>query len=192
MKESEYLSLFKNWYLEATLYEKQPDAMSLATCGKNGQPSNRIVLLKHYDELGFVFYTNLNSHKAKQLMENPQASLCFYWQQIGKQIRIEGKTELVTPEEADDYFRSRPRGSQIGAWASYQSQVLNHYEDLLKKVEAMQKEFTNQDVPRPPFWSGFRVIANLVEFWEVRESRLHKRVVFSCEKDRWDKKLLSP
>jgi pyridoxamine 5'-phosphate oxidase len=192
INDLEYLTLFKNWYLQASETEAQVDAMSLATCDKNGNVSNRIVLLKGYDQQGFVFYTNLTSKKSEQLAENPKAALCFFWPSISKQVRIQGTTIPVSKAEADNYFATRPRGSQIGAWASKQSQALTHYDDLLKQTVFYEEKFVGTEIPRPAFWSGFKVIPDRVEFWELGEWRLHKRLVFECVNEIWIKKFLYP
>ncbi|MBI4356807.1 MAG: pyridoxamine 5'-phosphate oxidase [Gammaproteobacteria bacterium] len=183
---------FEQWFLEATQKEKDPNIGHLATVGKNCKPSLRIVLLKQYDAEGFVFYTNLGSLKARQLQENPYAALCFYWHTLNKMIRIEGKTEAVSGEEADAYFKTRPRASQIGAWASHQSHPMEDDEALAKHVIHYNEKFSGKPVPRPPFWSGFRVVPDSFEFWQAGDARLHTRVQYSRSKEGWIKKLLYP
>jgi len=156
----------------------EPNAMALATADANGHPSVRMVLLKEYDERGFTFYTNLESRKATELRTNPWASICLYWQPIGRQIRAEGPVKSVSDAEADQYFASRPRGRQIGAWASKQSQELASREALMDTVHATEARFEGMAVPRPPFWSGFRLVPLRMEFWIADEFRLHDRLVF--------------
>jgi len=162
----------------------EPTAMTLATCVDN-KPSARIVLLKGIDARGLVFYTNLESHKSRELKQNPRAALCFHWMPLEKQVRIEGRVEPVSDEEADAYFASRPRESQIGAWSSAQSRALGSREILVKSVADHTKKFEGQPVPRPPFWGGWRVIPEVFEFWEQGESRLHEREVFTRKGNAW-------
>jgi pyridoxamine 5'-phosphate oxidase len=171
----------------------EPNAMALATATPDGRPSLRMVLLKGFDESGFVFYTNLESRKARELRTNPYAALCFHWKPIGKQVRIEGRTELVSDREADEYFASRQRGSQLGAWSSSQSSPLSSREELLRRVYDTEQRFAGIDVPRPPFWSGFRLIADRIEFWTSGDSRLHDRLLFEhAAGDSWKTTKLYP
>lgn len=163
--------------LEAGLPE--PTAMSLATAGPDGRPSVRMVLLKGFDEAGFVFYTNLESRKARELQATPFAALCFFWQPMELQVRVEGGVEPVSAEEADAYFASRPRGSQLGAWASLQSQRLPHRGELEERIREVEERFEGAEVKRPAFWSGFRVVPDRIEFWQGRASRLHERDVYT-------------
>lgn len=171
---------------------REPTAMTLATIGSDRRISARIVLLRAFDERGFVFYTNLNSDKGLQLNANPSAALCFHWDALGEQVRIEGAVARVDDEEADAYWSGRERGSQIGAWASRQSDDLDSRESLEKRVAEMEGEFRGRDVPRPKFWSGFRVIAQRVEFWTNRPSRLHDRIVYELKDGEWATRLLFP
>jgi pyridoxamine 5'-phosphate oxidase len=154
-------------------------AMALATADAEGRPSVRMVLLKGFDSRGFVFYTNLESRKGRELAANPHAALCFYWQPpMEIQVRIDGRVEPVSDEEADEYYASRPRGSRVGAWASEQSAAMESYDVLLRRVEQAEARFASGEIPRPEFWSGFRVIPERIEFWQGRTSRLHERDLY--------------
>ena len=168
------------------------NAMTLATADKDGKPSARIVLLKGFDERGFVFFTNYESNKAKALEENPKAALIFFWKEIERQIRIEGAVEKVADEESDTYFFSRPEGSRIGAWASPQSAVIEKRELLEVNVERYKQEFKNS-IPRPPHWGGYRVMPFKLEFWQGRSNRLHDRIQYTLGEDsNWKIERLSP
>jgi pyridoxamine 5'-phosphate oxidase len=174
------LALFGEWYEEAAKSEpNDPSAMSVATVGPDGMPSVRMVLLKGYDASGFVFYTNCDSRKGQQLGANPKAALLFHWKSLRRQVRLEGPVSQVTPEEADAYFATRPRGSQIGAWASDQSRPLESRFALEKRVAAMAAKYVIGAVPRPPNWVGFRVEPLLIEFWQDAAFRLHDRLEYS-------------
>lgn len=179
--------LFADWFAEAERHElNDPNAMSLATIGDGGLPSLRIVLLKGYDTKGFCFFTNTHSRKGGQLDKSPLAALCFHWKSIRRQVRIEGKVERVSEQEADDYFNSRPRGSQIGAWASLQSTHLDNRHILEKRVKEFEDKFSGVPVPRPPHWSGYRVVPEMIEFWQDMPYRLHDRVIFTKDtKGHW-------
>jgi pyridoxamine 5'-phosphate oxidase len=174
---------------------REPTAMSLATASADGRPSARMVLLKGFDEHGFVFYTNLESRKAAELAANPFAALCFHWQPLEVQVRIEGRAEQVSDEEADAYYASRARGSRIGAWASLQSTQLDAYETLVARVAEYEAKYEGVEVPRPPYWSGYRVIPDRIEFWSARPNRLHERELYlraGGDPPRWIKELLYP
>jgi pyridoxamine 5'-phosphate oxidase len=168
------------------------DAVCLATVGDDGRPSARIVLLKAFDAQGFVFYTNYQSRKGRELLGHPFAALCFYWPALGRQVRVEGRITEVTPAEADAYFASRPRGSQIGAWASQQSQELHSREELIARVDELTKRYEGGPVPRPPHWSGFRLNPDRIEFWTSEPNRLHRRELFTKGDAGWSLQLLNP
>mgnify|MGYP002777145634 CR=1 FL=1 len=185
--------LFKKWYDEWCAFEKnEPSAMTLATCNKEGQPSARVVLLKAYDSRGFVFFTNYTSHKAHDLQENPKASLNFFWKPLGKQIRIDGHVEKATDHESDGYFETRSRESQIGAWSSKQSNIIREPDELAKRVKEFSESFKGQPVPRPPFWGGYRVIPEKIEFWQEGAHRLHTRLVYKNVNGKWETHLIYP
>lgn len=171
---------------------KEPTAMTLATATSTGVPSARIVLLKAYDARGFVFYTNLTSRKGQEMLENPRASLLFYWPSLDQQIRIEGTLAPVTEAEADSYFASRERHRQAGAWASLQSQPLDARETLLARAEAIEKQYEGRDIPRPPHWGGTRLAPQKIEFWHQRDARLHDREIYTKTSDGWSHTLLYP
>jgi pyridoxamine 5'-phosphate oxidase len=189
---AEFRSLFAQAQAVDRLRLPDPTAMSLATVGADGAPSVRIVLLKSVDERGFVFYTNLNSRKGRELTATPRAALCFYWPALDTQIRIEGTVEPVSDAEADAYFASRARESQIGAWASQQSETLASMDELRERVAAVEVRFAGQRVPRPPHWSGRRVKPSSIEFWHAGEFRLHERRRFERDGNRWTMRRLFP
>lgn len=170
----------------------EPTAFALATVGAGGQPSIRVLLLKDVDDRGFVFYTNLESRKGRELAANSLASMNFFWPQLERQVRVEGRAVRVSDAEADAYFATRPRGSQIGAWASRQSRPMEHASDLDARVAEFEAKFADAAVPRPPFWSGFRIEPASIEFWKGRASRLHDRQLFVRDGDGWRVQLLYP
>jgi pyridoxamine 5'-phosphate oxidase len=174
--------------------DREPEAMTLATLGDDGQPSARTVLLKAFDARGFVFYTNLDSRKGRQLAAHPRAALLFHWKGIddGVQVKIEGPVERVTDAEADAYFAQRPRGSQVGAWASKQSQTLGSREEFDEAIAAIEARFAGAPVPRPPHWSGFRVRPVLLEFWYGAAFRLHERQRWDLLDGGWQRRMLYP
>jgi pyridoxamine 5'-phosphate oxidase len=186
--------LFEKWYAEAEACEAIEDhtALTLATATPDGIPDARQVLLKGFDERGFVFYTNLTSPKAAQLQKNPHAAMCFYWMPLEKQVRIRGCIEAVTDAEADAYFNSRPRQSQVGAWASKQSQPLEGRFILERRIVKYGARYALGTVPRPPFWSGFRLIPEAIEFWLKMPYRLHDRLLYTRSDDGWEHRRLFP
>ena len=187
------ISLFKDWLADAERSEpNNPDAMTLATVTPDGAASARMVLLKGVDERGFTFYTNLGSRKAEQLSANPRAALCFYWKSLKRQVQVEGTVERVDDAEADAYFATRPRGAQIGAWASRQSHPLEGRFRLEARMAKYTAKFHVGTVPRPDFWSGFRVVPQLIEFWREQPFRLHDRVVYHRDGGGWRKERLYP
>ncbi|HXG53147.1 MAG TPA: pyridoxamine 5'-phosphate oxidase [candidate division Zixibacteria bacterium] len=168
------------------------NAAAFATTGNDGQPAVRMLLLKEVDERGFVFYTNLQSRKGRQLAENPRAAACFWWERLKRQVRIEGTAEILSDREADEYFATRPRGSQLGAWASQQSAMLASRDELLAAFAAWTEKFKGQPVPRPPYWSGYRLVPERIEFWKEQPDRLHERELYTREGGVWKMVLLAP
>ena len=184
---------FAKWFEEAKAAHPQlPESMTVSTCSNNVVTS-RVALLKGFDERGFVFYTNYNSRKGSQISENPRVSLCFYWVAQDRQVRIEGAAVKTTEEESDEYFATRPRGSQLGAWASNQSSVLFGREDLDQRFRQLEASYGDRPIPRPPHWGGYRVIPLEIEFWQGRADRLHDRFVYRLREPKdWIIERLSP
>lgn len=173
---------FEYWFQEALRAElPEPNAMFLSTVDADGFPNGRVVLLKGLDARGFVFYTNYGSKKGQELASNAMASLTFFWQELERQVRVRGRVERVSEAESDEYFASRPRGSQIGAWVSEQSTVIQSREVLEERTQAYEARFANQEVPRPPHWGGYRVLPFELEFWQGRHSRLHDRIRYRLD-----------
>ena len=187
--------LFEKWFDEAKKKEiNDPNALALGTASKTGIPSVRMVLLKSFDNNGFVFYTNLNSQKGNELRDNPNATMCFHWKSLLRQIRIVGTLKLVADKTADDYYNTRSYESRIGAWASKQSSILKNREELLDSLEIYKKKYKDKDnVPRPDHWSGWNLKPSSIEFWLDGDNRIHERLkYFLDENNNWVKKLLSP
>ena len=187
------MTLFNSWLHEAEDKEDDiPTAACLATATTSGIPSARMVLLKGADPDGFVFYTNLESRKGAELLDNPQAALCFHWKSIRRQVRIEGRTTKVSAVEADEYFASRPRAAQIGAWASSQSKTLKAPSHLEERLAEFTAKFNSGTIPRPEHWSGYRVIPERIEFWQHGDFRLHDRLCYQREGGNWSREWLFP
>ena len=193
---AEALATFEHLFVQAAeAGEPDPTAMALATAALDARPSLRMVLLKAHDARGFVFYTHMDGRKGRELQDNPQASLLFHWPRLrnGVQVRIEGDVQAVADEEADLYFASRPRGSQIGAWASQQSETLDSVETFESRLQQVEREFAGRDIPRPPRWTGFRVRPRRIEFWYGAQYRLHERKVYECDvAGEWTTRMLYP
>ena len=184
---------FTIWWEEALSAEiDEVNAMNLSTVMHNGRPSARIVLLKGYDHKGFVFFTNYESHKGMELLENPFASLLFFWKELERQVRIEGRCEKISSEESDEYFYSRPLGSRLGAGASPQSSVIKGRDVLEEKANELSLKYADGNVPRPPHWGGFRVVPESIEFWQGRSSRLHDRIIYTEQPAGWKIERLAP
>ncbi|WP_375480328.1 pyridoxamine 5'-phosphate oxidase [uncultured Nostoc sp.] len=185
---------FKKWFDQALAAQlPEPNAMTIATATPDGKPSARMVLLKNFDERGFTFFTNYNSHKGQELAENPQAALVFWWAELERQVRISGYVEKVSETESDQYFHSRPPNSRLGAWVSNQSEVIESREVLERRLQEFQSKYENQEIFRPPHWGGLRVIPTEIEFWQGRPSRLHDRLLYSrLDNGTWKIERLSP
>jgi pyridoxamine 5'-phosphate oxidase len=184
---------FKKWFEQSLAAQlPEPNAMTIATTTTDGKPSARMVLLKDFDERGFVFFTNYNSRKGQELAENPQAALVFWWAELERQVRILGSVEKVSESESDYYFESRPPKSRLGAWASNQSEIIPNREVLEERMQELQDKYENQEIPRPRHWGGFRVIPTEIEFWQGRSSRLHDRLLYTHVDGSWKIQRLSP
>lgn len=187
------LHQFEVWFAEAgEAGVEVPEAMALATATAEGRPSARMVLLKQADERGFAFHTNYESRKGDELAANPQAALLFHWRPLGRQVRVEGRVERMPAKESEEYFRTRPLGSRLAAWASPQSRPLAGRAELEQLYEAASARFPGEDVPLPPHWGGFRLVPDAYEFWEHAENRLHDRVRYGRDGDRWRRERLAP
>ena len=194
MNEDDPLVVFKEWMSEAEKNEiNDPNAVALATVNESNQPDVRMVLLKEYNQNGFIFFTNLNSKKGTDLKKTPKASMCFHWKSLLRQVRISGDISLISDNEADKYFYSRPYLSKIGAWSSSQSKPMETRDALLKKIDEYKNKFTDQNnVPRPGHWSGFLLSPNKIEFWKDVEGRLHQRLEYSKVSNSWERQILYP
>ena len=193
IRHSDPVAVFQAWLSEALLHEpNDPEAMCLATVDSAGRPSARMLLLKGVDERGFAFYTNLDSRKGRELIAQPNAALCFHWKSLRRQVRVEGAVEAVSDGEADIYFATRARASQLGAWASLQSQPLDSRTTLEACAAEAEARFAGTTVPRPPNWSGFRLIPNFIEFWQDGVHRLHDRILFQRTENGWTTERLYP
>ncbi|MBV8886144.1 MAG: pyridoxamine 5'-phosphate oxidase [Chroococcidiopsidaceae cyanobacterium CP_BM_RX_35] len=185
---------FHKWFNQALQAQlPEPNAMTVATVTPDSKPRARMVLLKNFDARGFVFYTNYKSQKGQELADNPQAALVFWWAELERQVRIEGRVEKVSDRESDEYFHSRPKNSRLGAWVSNQSQVIESREVLAARLQELETKYEHQDVPRPPHWGGFRVVPAVIEFWQGRPSRLHDRLQYvRVSETDWVVERLSP
>ena len=188
------IDLFKNWFDKAKEMEiNDPNAVALGTASKSNQPSVRMVLLKGLSNKGFVFYTNFNSKKGSDLKTNQQAAMCFHWKSLRRQVRVVGKVEQVSEKEADEYYNSRPYKNRISAWASNQSKELDSRDTFLKKIEEFEKKYPDQkNVPRPPHWSGWRILPKEIEFWLDGEGRVHERLNYANDSGKWNRNILYP
>ena len=184
---------FGQWMNEAIAAEvPEPTAMCLSTADSAGRPSSRMVLLKGFDANGFVFFTNYNSHKGRELAENPYAALNFFWPELERQVRISGTVDKVSPEESDEYFKTRPFTSRVGAWASDQSEVIDSRMVVAARAAKLMVRYASGNVPRPPQWGGYRVVPDAIEFWQGRESRLHDRILYKLVDNSWQTARLAP
>jgi len=191
--EDEPFALFAHWLDEATASEvNDPNGTALATVDEAGLPNVRMVLLKGFDERGFVFYTNFESNKGREILSSMKAAMCFHWKSLRRQVRVRGQVEVVSEEEANAYYATRPRHSRLGAWASAQSRPLEARQVLVDAVAKLDAEYPGGDIPRPAHWSGFRIVPSSIEFWQDGEFRLHDRIAFQRDGDGWSKTRLYP
>ncbi|AGH81568.1 pyridoxamine 5'-phosphate oxidase [Psychromonas sp. CNPT3] len=190
---SDPFAFFNDWLNEAKKCGIiLPESMSVASVDAQGKPSSRMVLLKEVDSAGFVFFTNYNSRKARELENNPYTALLFHWNMLQRQVRIEGKIERISQQASEEYFHSRSRGSQIGAWASAQSQTLTDRQHLIDKVHYFEQKFKGQEIPLPEFWGGYRVVPEMIEFWQGKADRLHDRFIYQAGENKWTVSRLNP
>ena len=190
---SDPIEQFRSWFEEALAARlHEPNAMTLATATHDGRPSARVVLLKGFDERGFVFYTSYEGRKGGELATNPNCALVFYWGELERQVRVEGRASRISEVASDEYFGSRPRGSQLGAWASEQSRPVEHRGALEERLRSLEVEYEGREVPRPPFWGGYSVEPEVIEFWQGRENRLHDRLVYRRSGGSWRRERLQP
>ena len=185
--------LFHHWFRQAVQSSSlDPNAMAVSTVGPSGKPSSRMVLLKGLDKKGFVFFTNYLSRKGKDLQGRQDAALLFFWPELGRQVRVEGKAKRITAAESEDYFLSRPRGSQLSAWASHQSHMVANREVLEKRMRELEQQYRGKEIPRPPHWGGYRIVTGVIEFWSGRRNRLHDRLSYRKAGAKWIRTRLAP